>query len=169
MEIGTASFPGIKSLNIDEMDITMKITKITFKTLSILLPLVMLFQLGTISFAEEAIDSKELIGAEIISIPLKNLITFGGGKAETPDGIRVELYYDNTSRIATIYKKGESYYADDEMLVIQPDLDVVSYGLLTETLLFENGIKTQYNYYSSRLFPLKYVIGIMGNINIKIN
>lgn len=79
------------------------------------------------------------IKAKIISIPLKNLITFRNGNAESPDGIKVKLVYkDGTETVEEIYETQNGYLAGSEELTITTRTDSVRYGILTTGLCFKN-------------------------------
>lgn len=164
----------------------MKAARITAKAISLILMPIMVLMCCSVCFAtsEEKItsvsDAEEpnygessqaaFIQAEVVSVPLKNLITFKNGVAENPDGIVLKLYYDdNTSSEVTVEKRGNSYYADNVEIHIRDwNLAVVLYGKLTETIIFKNGVMAQYDFYSARTHLLKPIVNVFGNINVKV-
>ncbi|MBQ8943718.1 MAG: hypothetical protein IJ050_04370 [Clostridia bacterium] len=56
-------------------------------------------------------EGVDLIGAQIVYVPLKNLIVFGIGESKEPDGIILRLKYsDGTSELAEIENVDDQYY-----------------------------------------------------------
>lgn len=61
-------------------------------------------------------EGVDLIGAQIVYVPLKNLIVFGIGESKEPDGIILRLKYsDGTSELAEIENVDDQYYMADYM------------------------------------------------------
>lgn len=89
-----------------------------------------------------------VIGAEIIYVPLKNRIVFSFGSPALPDGIVVKLTYnDGTTKTATIKECDDGYFANEERVTGSVRASVVEYGLLTDYLFFNDGqIKIEYSF-----------------------
>ena len=92
------------------------------RVVCILISLIILCGIAAPTFAEEnsePVEQKaELIGAEIIYLPIKNRFVFKEGNTEYPDGILLKLTYsDNTEVIEEIKENGYEYYAGNEKVV----------------------------------------------------
>ncbi len=131
------------------------------KIISMILALTMLCGIAVPVFAEESsepIEQKaELIGAEIIYLPIKNRFVFKEGNTEYPDGILLKLTYsDNTEVIEEIKENGYEYYAGNEKVVFFTKvIDVIVYGKMNGHLEMKDGeIQLDYNFYSLKPFTI---------------
>lgn len=89
-----------------------------------------------------------VVDAEVIYIPLKNRIVFGYGSPSLPDGIVVRLTYaDGSTETATIEKRDDGYFANEEKVTGSVRPAVVEYGVLTDALFFNGDlICVEYKY-----------------------
>ena len=131
------------------------------KIISMILALTMLCGIAAPVFAEESsepVEQKaELIGAEIIYLPIKNRFVFKEGNTEYPDGILLKLTYsDNTEVIEEIKENGYESYAGNEKGVFFPKVIVVIiYGKMNGHLEMKDGeIQLDYNFYSLKPFTI---------------
>ena len=131
------------------------------RVVCILISLIMLCGIAAPTFAEEnsePVEQKaELIGAEIIYLPIKNRFVFKEGNTEYPDGILLKLTYsDNTEVIEEIKENGYEYYAGNEKVVFFTKvIDVIIYGKMNGHLEMKDGeIQLDYNFYSLKPFTI---------------
>ncbi|MBQ6265483.1 MAG: hypothetical protein IJK60_08565 [Clostridia bacterium] len=131
------------------------------RVVCILISLIMLCGIAEPTFAEEnsePVEQKaELIGAEIIYLPIKNRFVFKEGNTEYPDGILLKLTYsDNTEVIEEIKENGYEYYAGNEKVVFFTKvIDVIIYGKMNGHLEMKDGeIQLDYNFYSLKPFTI---------------
>lgn len=131
------------------------------RVVCILISLIILCGIAVPVFAEESsepIEQKaELIGVEIIYLPIKNRFVFKEGNTEYPDGILLKLTYsDNTEVIEEIKENGYEYYAGNEKVVFFTKvIDVIIYGKMNGHLEMKDGeIQLDYNFYSLKPFTI---------------
>ena len=89
--------------------------------------------------------------AEIVYVPLKNRIVFSAGSPNLPDGIVLKLRYkDGTEKTETVIYNiaEEGYRAGEEKVIGSVRVEVVEYGLLTDTIYInDNTVSVEYDYF----------------------
>lgn len=97
---------------------------------------------------EPSAPDYRVASAKILYVPLKNRIVFGFGSPALPDGIVVKITYkDGTTQNAVIKRTDDGYFANGEKVTGSMRPAVVEYGILTDTLFFNDGqVKIEYKY-----------------------
>ncbi|MGN0543189.1 MAG: hypothetical protein ACI4JG_07045 [Acutalibacteraceae bacterium] len=97
---------------------------------------------------EPSAPDYKIASAKILYVPLKNHIVFNFGSPALPDGIVVKITYkDGTTQNAVIKRTDDGYFANGEKVTGSMRPAVVEYGILTDTLFFNDGqIKIEYKY-----------------------
>ncbi len=97
----------------------------------------------------ESVNNVE--SAEIVYVPLKNRLVFSAGSPNLPDGIVLKLKYkDGSEKTETVtYNiKEDCYRAGEETVIGSVRVDVVEYGLLTDTLYINDStVSVEYDYF----------------------
>ena len=121
------------------------------KVICLLLTLTMLCGIAASAFAEETSDpiaqeqKPELVGAEIVFIPIKNLIVFGNGVPNTPEGIVLLLKYDNGDREFKIITYRDDLFMAGNYYVKQYSwIDIYRVGVLTNKICIDNKFELKY-------------------------
>lgn len=97
---------------------------------------------------EPSAPDYRVASAKILYVPFKNRIVFGFGSPALPDGIVVKITYkDGTTQNAVIKRTDDGYFANGEKVTGSMRPAVVEYGILTDTLFFNDGqVKIEYKY-----------------------
>jgi len=137
------------------------------KIITVILALFSCFMICNIAFANEKTPESEsvyLVDAKIISVPLKNRISFRQSP-KSPEGIKVELKYsDGTTIIDKIVLLEDEYYVNGENVIEAEYAAVEKYGIKKAGLYMNKGkIHIYYKYLClpstiSGLFQMLYEI-----------
>ena len=91
----------------------------------------------------------QLIGAEIVFVPLKNLIVFGSGDPNTPDGIILLLRFsDGKIRFYTVKENNYEYIVGEFDIEHYGSVTVYRTGFLIDEIVVNGQFELKYIYLS---------------------